>query len=309
MTASAANHLAGLESASPEGKWDVAAANRYCRDLAERHYENFTVASCWLHRRYRQHFCNLYAFCRLADDRADETGDHLQSLRLLADWRSQLGDCFAGTARHPAFVALRETIRQFALPREPFEDLLSAFEQDQQQVRYETFEDLRDYCRRSANPVGRLVLCLLGERSPTAFELSDAICTGLQWANFCQDVAADWQRGRIYLPQQSCRSFGYTADDFAARRCNTAFRGLLAQEVARAERLLESGRALIGRVPDELQIPIDLFRRGGLAILRYIRRQLYDVWTRRPTVSRGQKLRLVLAAYGARWVQKFSLTP
>jgi len=271
-------------------------SRRYCRRLARRHYENFTVVGRLVPRRLRQHVCNLYAYCRWADDLADEIVDCTQSAALLAWWESQLRDCCQGRAVHPVFIALSETIQQFDIPAEPFVDLLVAFRQDQQVMRYESRQELLNYCRYSANPVGRMVLYLGECHTPDRVRLSDAICTGLQLANFCQDVARDWDRGRVYLPQAACRRFGYNEAMFARRECNEAFRRLLAAEVEQAEGLLREGWPLAARMPLDLQLPVTLFVQGGLAVLEAIRRQNYDVWTSRPTVSKWQKLRLA-----ARW--------
>lgn len=272
-------------------------SRRYCRRLARRHYENFTVVSWLVPRRLRQHICNLYAYCRWADDLADETGDPQQALALLAWWETQLHDCFRGRAARPVFIALAETIRRFSIPTGPFADLLVAFRQDQQVVRYETQEQLLEYCRYSANPVGRMVLYLGECHTADRLRLSDSICTGLQLANFCQDVARDWDRGRVYLPQAACRRFGYDETMFAQREPNDAFRQLLASAVEQAEGFLREGLPLAAKMPLGLQVPVALFARGGLAILAAIRRQNYDVWTRRPTLSRIEKLRLMLGCW------------
>ncbi len=274
-----------------------AQGRRYCRRLARRHYENFTVASRLLPRSLRQHFCNVYAYCRWADDLADETGDPQRGLALLDWWETQLVDCYAGEAHHPVFVALAATIREFEVPIEPLADLLAAFRQDQHVVRYEDCDQLLDYCRRSANPVGRLVLYLGRCHTPERTQLADCICTGLQLANFCQDVAGDWDRGRVYLPQAACRQHGYGEEDFAARRCNRAFRRLLAAEVTNAEAWLSRGAPLIEILPRQLRLDVALFVHGGLAILDAIRRQEYDVWTSRPVVSKVAKLQLLAGCW------------
>jgi len=268
-------------------------ARAYCRQLARTHYENFTVASWLLPQPLRQHFYNVYAYCRWADDLADEARDPEEASRLLDWWGDELDSCFAGTARHPVFVALAETIREFDIPPEPLQNLLVAFRQDQRQSRYEAFDDLLAYCRNSANPVGRLVLYLGRCHNEENVRFSDSICTGLQLANFCQDVARDFDRGRIYLPQESCRRFGYTDAMFRERECNEAFRALMAHEVERADSLLVAGLPLVPRAPKPLRADVALFIEGGRAILRSIRAANFDVWSRRPTLSPFTKLRLV----------------
>jgi len=268
-------------------------ARRYCRRLAGSHYENFSVLSRLLPRRLRQPVADVYAYCRWADDLADETGDPRRADSLLAWWAVQLHDCFDGRATHPVFVALAETVRQYDLPKEPFADLLVAFRRDQQVTRYETAGDVLEYCRYSANPVGRLVLGLGRAATPERVELSDAVCTGLQLANFCQDVANDWDRARIYLPLDACRRFGFDEADFARRQCNEAFRALLQYQVDEAEAWLRRGWPLVGRLPGDLRLPVALFVRGGLAILEAIRAARYDVWTARPGVSKMAKIRII----------------
>ena len=273
---------------------------RYCRELAQRHYENFTVAGLFLPRRLRQHVCNIYAYCRWADDVADEIDDAQRSLALLDWWEGQLDDCYRGRTVHPVFIALAETIRQFAIPREPFADLLTAFRQDQHVTRYETTDQVLGYCRYSANPVGRLILYLGRCHTPERERMSDAICTGLQLANFCQDVARDWDRGRIYLPMAECRRFGYDETRFARHECNADFRRLLEACVDQADRLLRKGLPLPRQMSAGLRLPVALFIAGGLATLEAIRRQDFDVWTHRPTVSRWKKLQLLLRC-SLRW--------
>lgn len=265
----------------------------YCRRLAREHYENFVVVSRLLPRPLRQHFANVYAYCRWADDLADETASPQQSLDLLDWWEAQLDDCYAGRAAHPVFVALRETIEEFSIPAEPLRDLLSAFRQDQRVARYPGFADLLDYCRRSANPVGRVVLYLGRVHDAERGLLSDRICTGLQLANFWQDVAADWRRGRLYIPLEDCRQFGVEETDLAAARPTPALRRLLEFEVDRAEGWLQGGLPLVKRLPGWLSGDIWLVTQGGLKILQKIRAADFDVWTRRPVVSRWDQARLV----------------
>jgi len=275
----------------------LAQARHYCQQLASSHYENFAVASWLLPSVLRPHFHAIYAYCRWSDDLADEVRSDAESLALLDWWESELQACYTGSATHPVFVALRDTIAQYSIPIEPFANLLTAFRQDQNRKRYETFNELLGYCENSANPVGRLVLYLGRCHTPETVALSDSICTGLQLANFWQDVARDYAIGRVYLPQAECRAKGYTEEMFARQEYNAAFRELLGEQVDRAEAMLRAGEPLVGLVPRELRIDIALFIRGGLAILDSIRQIDYNVWQQRPTVGRWQKFKLLLSAW------------
>jgi squalene synthase HpnC len=271
-------------------------ARRYCRQLAESHYENFHVASWFLPKALRPHFHALYAYCRIADDLGDEVGDPAQSLALLDLWGRELDACYAGRVRHPVFVALQETIRACSIPQEPFDDLLTAFRQDQTVTRYSSIEDVLAYCRYSANPVGRLVLYASGEADEERFRLSDATCSALQLANFWQDVGRDYAKGRIYLPQEDLRRWGVSEQTIAAGVATPEFRALLRHEVEVTRQLFADGLPLIGRVGRDLALDLDLFSRGGLEILRSIERQGYDVLGARPRLTRGAKLKLLLRA-------------
>jgi squalene synthase HpnC len=267
----------------------LAQARAYCRWLTRNHYENFSVVSWWLPRRLHPHVEAIYAYCRWADDLADETHPGHEALSLLQWWREELLRCYEGQCRHPVFVALQPTLHRFAIPPEPFLRLLEAFVLDQQQVRYRDFATLLHYCQRSANPVGHLVLYLFDSYDSRRAALADEICTGLQLANFWQDVSRDWERGRIYLPAEDCARFGYTEADFQARRCNNAFRELLRFQVERARGFLNRGAELLPLLPAEALMPVELFLQGGRAILQAIERQQYDVWTSRPIVSSPMK--------------------
>ncbi len=268
MSAAFAAELDRLGPGRPHAPFDLPRARAYCRRLTLGHYENFTVASLLLPRRLLHHFHAVYAYCRWADDLADETGGGDRALDLLAWWRDQLLACYDGRPTHPVFVALRPTIERFRIPPQPFLDLLSAFEQDQRVKRYQTFEQLLDYCRRSANPVGRLVLYLGEAFDETRAALSDCVCTALQLANFWQDVGRDYDIGRVYLPEEDRRRFGYGDDDLAARRFTPAFAALMRFEVERTRELFERGRPLIAMTPPDLRLDVELFLRGGLAVLR-----------------------------------------
>jgi len=288
-----ATELALYGPASRRAPPRLAAAQAYCSRLARGHYENFTVASLLLPRRLLRHFHAVYAFCRWADDLGDETGGGQQALDLLQWWREELLRCYDGSPRHPVMVALRPTIRRFRIPPEPFLDLLLAFEQDQRVKRYQTYHQLLDYCCHSANPVGRLVLYLCESNSAENAAYADCICTGLQLANFWQDAARDLDIGRVYLPEEDRRRFGYNDADLLARRFTPQFAQLLRFEVQRARDLLQSGMPLIERVPTDVRPDIKLFARGGLAILRKIERQGYNVWAARPALGKWEKLGLV----------------
>ncbi|MDA1018535.1 MAG: squalene synthase HpnC, partial [Planctomycetota bacterium] len=281
---------------------DAAEAAAYCRTLATSHYENFPLASWLLPKRLHQHFFNIYAYCRWSDDLADEVLDADESLRLLDWWRSQLVACFRGDATHPVFVALLPTIQEFDIPPDPFHHLLNAFEQDQRIREYQTFDELRDYCRGSADPVGRLVLHLCRQFNEQNVAWSDSICTGLQLANFWQDVSRDADIHRVYLPREDRERFGYTDDDLAARVTNAAFFDLMRFEVERAREWLRGGLPLIGRLPGRMQVDIELFARGGLKILERIEDFGFRVWETRPVVTKFDAARLligcVLRAFG-----------
>lgn len=278
-----------------------AQAQRYCTRLALTHYENFTVASLFLPRHLLRHFHNVYAYCRWADDLADESSGGTTALGLLQWWRAELEACYAGQPRHPVMVALRETIGRFHIPREPFLDLLTAFEQDQRVRRYETFDDLLQYCRNSANPVGHLVLHLCEEFSPRKAALADHICTGLQLANFWQDVARDLDIGRVYLPVEDRQRFGYSEDDLEQRRFTPAFVALLRFEVERARAWFQRGLPLLDLVRPAVRLDLDLFARGGLAILRKIEQCGYNVWDSRPVLTKWDKAALVGGALLRHW--------
>jgi squalene synthase HpnC len=321
------------EYAIPAAAPSLAESQAYCRRLATSHYENFSVVTWFLPKRLHRHFYSLYAYCRISDDLGDEVGNTEQSLLLLDAWEDELnatyeslgepvapGSCPAGSCseagngqratengqrgtangkrepRHPVFIALREAIRECQIPREPLADLLKAFRQDQTVQRYETFDDLRGYCRYSADPVGRLVLYLCGYRDPELQQLSDYTCTALQLANFWQDVSVDYGKGRIYLPLEDMRRFGVAESDIAQRRATPQFRELMRFEVERAREWFERGLPLISRLDKELAVDIELFSRGGQEILNAIERRNYDVLSARPSIPKSRKLWLVARA-------------
>ena len=296
---SAANHIWNslpAEYAIPAQAPSLPEAYAFCERLARTHYENFSVATWFLPRRLRQHFFNVYAYCRISDDLGDETGDTDASLRLLDEWETELNACYAGSPRHPVFVALAGTVREFDIPKHEFSDLLRAFRQDQTVVRYESFDDLLAYCRYSANPVGHLVLFLGGYHDSGRQQLSDYTCTALQLANFWQDVSPDFQKGRIYLPLEDLDKFGVTEANIAGKQNTPQFMELMRFEVERAREWFDRGLPLVGKVSRELAIDIELFSRGGQEILNAIERQGYAVLGNRPAISKSRKLALVARA-------------
>jgi squalene synthase HpnC len=302
---------------------DYAQAIAYNRRLARSHYENFTVVSWLLPARLRDDFRNIYAFCRWADDLGDETGDRQRSLELLGWWKHEVDLCYQGRPRHPVFVALHQTILKHEIPRQPFDDLIDAFVQDQQIVRYQSWEQLTDYCSRSANPVGRLVLYLCGHRDERRQSLSDATCTALQLANFWQDVRRDvLERDRVYLPESIAREHGLDIDQMVKiirldaepalgdRVCCTgedlpsagmmaigpAYRETIKACCQRTWPMFGQGRDLLPLLAPDVRLDIELFGAGGEAILRMIRRQGYDTLRHRPALGKGAKMALMFKA-------------
>jgi squalene synthase HpnC len=271
-------------------------ARAYCGHLARTHYENFTVASLLLPRKLLRHFHAVYAYCRWADDLADELGGGQRALGLLRWWRAELLRCYDGEPRHPVMIALRGTIRRFGIPPQPFLDHLFAFEQDQLVKRYQTYDQLLGYCRYSANPVGHLVLYLSESYDAERAALADHVCTALQLANHWQDVARDLDIGRVYLPEEDRRRFGYSDTDLEGRRFTPAFAELMRFEVERARDLFYRGFPLLDHLPAEVRPDVELFIRGGLAVLGAIERRGYNVWARRPVVGKWRKVALLSGA-------------
>ncbi len=270
----------------------------YCQRLAREHYENFPVASRFLPPRLRPHVAAIYAFARTADDFADELpAPPAERLERLADWERQLNACVEGKAAHPVFLALSETVARTGISPALLADLLTAYRMDVLQNRYERFDDLLHYCRYSANPVGRLVLQLFHEDEPESNILSDHICTGLQLANFWQDVSVDWLKGRLYLPLDDLRRFGYTEEELNEQKTDDRFRSMLEFEVNRAEQFLREGFPLVQRVTSwRLRFELSLTVRGGLGILERIRRARPTVLQARPVLSGMDKASILLSA-------------
>lgn len=273
----------------------------HCQRMAESHYENFPVGSLLIPKRLRKHVYSIYAFARVADDFADEgyeDGGMVQTERLAAldDWQQRLERCFAGEADHPVFIALAATVAELNLPIKPLSDLLSAFKQDVVKTRYANFDEVLDYCTRSANPVGRLILLLFDYRDERLFQLSDSICTALQLANFWQDVSVDIAKDRIYLPQNDMQRFGVTIENLRSARFSPQFAELLKFQVDRTWQLFNQGRQLPELVSGRLRYELRLTWFGGTNILKQIEALGYDTLNQRPTNSTFDKLRLLARA-------------
>ncbi len=301
--------------------WTPGTAYQYCESLARAHYENFTVASPLLPRDKRRHVCAIYAFCRFVDDLGDEDpppsymamspqqGAPLlrsdtatqpvaqRRLTLLDRWQRELEACYTGTPSHPVMIALQQTIGTFDIPQEPFLKLIQANRMDQRLHRYPTYDHLLNYCDHSANPVGRLVLYLFGYRDLQRQQLGDFTCTALQLTNFWQDLARDYQKGRVYLPQDDMARFGYSDTDLSKGVVNDAFRRLMAFQVERTRGLFHEGHALVKMVSRPVRLDVDLFTRGGSAVLDAIQRQGYDVFRARPALSRRKKAAIFLSSW------------
>jgi squalene synthase HpnC len=294
------NELEGAPSQylTPEVRPSLEEALAWCRELTTSHYENFHVATFFLPKKVRPHFESIYAYCRVSDDLGDEVADPITALRLLNTWGGMLDECYDAPEMsiHPVFVALRETIVACDLPRNLFSDLLLAFRMDQVKPEYESWEELLEYSHYSANPVGRLVLCVCGYREERLGLLADKVCTALQLANFWQDVVEDAERGRRYLPAVSMRRFGVEEGQILGRVFTPEFGAMVQDLVERTRRMLLEGAAISGLVDKELAVTLDLFRKGGEAILDGITRQKYDVLRGRPVVSRAKKLSLLVGA-------------
>jgi squalene synthase HpnC len=277
--------------------WTLDDALAYTHWLSTNHYENFHIVSALLPRRLHQDFYNVYSFCRWADDLGDEMGDTAESLRLLDWWRKQLHACYAGgDVTHPVFIALRQTAARHDLPIAPFDNLITAFIQDQTITRYRDWDAVDAYCVNSANPVGRLVLMLCGYRDEERFRMSDATCTALQLANFWQDVTVDLLKDRVYLPLHLFERHGYSVEELFARRFNPAFRAVMVDAVDRAQTLFDAGLPLVRTLDRRLSLDIDLFNRGGMRVLEKIRAQDYDVLAARPAISKTERVTLLLGS-------------
>jgi squalene synthase HpnC len=296
----AADALTGAPAAylTPEDRPTLEEARAWCHTLATTHYENFHVATFFLPKRLRPHFDSVYAFCRVSDDLGDEVADTTTALRLLQTWDRMLDQCYDAPhlSRHPVFIALHPTIEACDLPRSLFHDLLRAFIQDQIKTHYETWDEAVEYSRYSANPVGRLVLMICGYRDEQRALLSDKICTALQLANFWQDCVRDSDIPRRYIPAEYLRRFNVDEAQIAGRVFTPEFAAMMQSLVSRTRDMLAQGAPISLTVDPDLRVTLDLFRKGGEAILDGIAAQDYDVLRGRPVVTRRKKAALLLGA-------------
>ncbi|MDR3233423.1 MAG: squalene synthase HpnC [Planctomycetaceae bacterium] len=277
-------------------------ALRYCTASAKSHYENFHVATMLLPKTLRLPFYVVYTYCRCSDDIADEHDASAESrqaaLQKLDAWQEQLDRCFDFAQElpvnvHRVFIALRKIAAEYQLPRQPFADLLVAFRRDQIHRHYATMNDLLGYCRYSAAPVGRIVLHLVCRPSEQQLSWSDSICTGLQLANFWQDVKRDSEIGRCYIPQDIARRYNVVTENL---QDTLSFRTMILELTADARRRLQEGAPLVDSVPKNIRTDIRLFIEGGLAVLGAVEKIDGNVLTKRPVVSRWTKFRLLLRA-------------
>jgi squalene synthase HpnC len=270
--------------------------------MARAQTENFPVASRVLPRRERRHLLALYGFARLVDELGD-SGERSAAERLAAlDWlERELDRAFQGEAEHPLLIRVGHTVRECALAREPFTRLIEANRVDQRVTRYETWEQLRGYCALSADPVGELVLGVFGLATPARIALSDSICTALQLAEHCQDVAEDLARGRIYLPAEDLRRFGCSEDELAGARTSAALQEVLAFELARTRGLLADGAPLIGQLRGRPKLAVAAFVAGGRAALEAIERAGYDVLAGAPRAGRARRGAALAATLRTSW--------
>jgi hydroxysqualene synthase len=280
----------------PGGPWTVEQAYSFCEEFARSHHESYPVASRLVPAEMRPHLIALYAFARSADDFADEPQYDGQRLEALDRWERELNLAAHGEATHPVFVALADTMDRRDLPVPPLEDLLAAFRMDMEVRRYATFSALRGYTARSAEPVGRLLLALFGYRQPELVRYADEISTALQLTNFWQDVAADAARDHIYIPAEDLHFFGVTEAELKALRPTKAIRDLLRYQVARTRALYERGRPLLGKLDNDLRLELALIFLIGNTLLDRIEDADYDVFSRRPTITRRDKAKIIAKA-------------
>ena len=269
----------------------------YCSKIALEHYENFPVGSWLIPREKRKYIHAIYAFARTADDFADEAryGEDERTM-LLADWEKRLDECLTGNPLHPVFISVKEAIEKFHIPEALLRDLITAFKMDTVNKRYRSMSDVLNYCHYSANPVGRIILCLFEYRDPELHRLSDFICTALQLTNFWQDIAIDLEKDRIYIPLEDMERFGYTVSNLKSQTLNDSFRDMLSSEIEFTRDLFNKGRPLCTSVRKGLSIELLAIWSGGMKILDKIEHNGYDIFHKRPVITTIDKIKILLRA-------------
>jgi len=273
---------------------EIEACYRYCEALCRAKHHNYPVGSMFARSQLRKHIFALFAFARVADDFADEAAYEGRRARELDRWEEQLHDAYRGRAEHPVFVALADTVDKFALPITEFTEMLSGFRTDLERKRYATFDELLSYTRQAAAPIGRLLLYIGGYRAPELHAYAEDLANALAVARLIQDVAQDWDRGRVYLPAEDLRHFGVTEHDIATRRVSPAVANLVRFEVARARALFERARPLVDIVGSDLAVELALTWHGGMRMLDKIESTGKRLLVRRPQLDAADKA-LVLA--------------
>ncbi len=276
-------------------------AEVYCSQIADAHYENFLIANKFTPPNIRQHIQNIYAFCRYGDDLGDEAPfDSQGRLKLLEAWEKDLVEAhqsdWSGKPQHPILIAVQYTAKTFNIPLEPFWKLIQAFKMDQTKNRYQSWDELLDYCQHSADPVGHLFLYVYGHDNEELRTLSDKTCTALQLANHWQDISRDWQQNRSYLPEETMQRFGVDWNRYGPEYVDENWKSMLSFEVERAQNLFDEGKKLWKLVDAHLAVDLMMFTKGGEAILQAIRNQKFDTWKKRPKVSKLKQVRLYFKA-------------
>ncbi len=274
-------------------KTSVSAAFRHCHQLALSHYENFPVASRLIAAEKRKYVWAIYAFARTADDFADEIADKEESLARLAEWDEKLDAALTGEPTEPLFIALKQTIEDCQIPPSLLHDLVTAFRSDVLQNRHATFEELLNYSRYSANPIGRLVLLIHGYNDEQLFHWSDNICSALQLTNFWQDVSIDIKKDRIYIPKSSMQKYYYSEKELFNKTYNNNFIEMIRELVFKTEEMFEKGKPLIKALNSDLKSEIELTYKGGMRILEKIRKNRYNVLDSRPKLDFFDKIKFL----------------
>ena len=283
---------------------DLKSAQKYCKKIAKSNYENFIISNWFTPKKTRQHIQNIYAFCRYGDDLGDDAPFPPSGRTLLLnEWMNDLKRAFKsenepweGEPRHPILRAVAHTAKLYNIPITPFKRLIEAFKFDQEKIRYTNFQELRNYCIHSADPVGHLFLYVYGHNEEELQRISDNTCTALQLANHWQDVSRDLEQDRIYMPIDEMGRFNYSLEEYQKRVVNDQWRALMRFQVERARELFEKGKSLWDKVDAKLAVDLRMFTMGGLAVLDAIEAQGYDTWTKRPKISKIKQLRMLLAS-------------